>query len=71
MSDEPLYCPACGLEIGPDHVGCLYDGASLPRDIRYCEVCGVVPRLGGECHFYADGGRTQYCEPAPLPDGKE
>ena len=62
MIDEPLYCPACGVEIGPDHQNCDYDDSELPRAACYCDVCGIVPGEGKECHFYKRGGRRQGCE---------
>ena len=64
MSDEPLYCPACGVEIGPDHKDCDYDYNSpvLPRAERYCDVCGVIPAGGKECQFYCGvQGNTRGC----------
>ena len=78
MSDEPLFCPACGKEwgSGPDDCKCDYetpDGRAfvphqeIPRERRFCHVCGIVPGPGLECHFYQDGGRAKGCEMAPLP----
>ena len=65
MSDEPLFCPWCGLEIG-DGCECTANPETRPMPKRidcYCEVCGVIPALGKECHFYVQGGRADYCEP--------
>jgi hypothetical protein len=53
MSDEPLYCSACGQEYcdcEPNVVG------------PYCETCGVVPAPGKECHFHKKDGRSEPCE---------
>ena len=62
MSDEPLFCPLCGDEIGPDHRNCGFDfEADVPREKRHCEVCGVIPRDGFECHFYQRGGNREGC----------
>jgi hypothetical protein len=38
---EPLYCPNCGVEIGPDH-GCDWDWQSdpMPTD-PFCEITGL------------------------------
>jgi len=68
MSEEPLYCPSCGKEWGPgpDDCRCDYDMAvdpDPPRDQRYCQVCGVIPAVGGECHFYKAGGNARGCTP--------
>jgi hypothetical protein len=60
MSDEPLYCPHCGAE----DFGCDCDPEQVPpREKRFCQVCGVIPRPGGECKFYAAGGSDRYCDP--------
>jgi hypothetical protein len=66
MSDEPLYCPWCGLEIG---CGCecskdLEFDDLPPRESRYCEVCGIIPALGEHCAFYAKGGNRTGCRGA-------
>ncbi len=51
---EPLYCVVCGKE-ECDH----------PYDVEgpYCDVCGVIPRPGGECKYMKIGGREDGCEP--------
>lgn len=54
MSDEPLYCPACGRE----HCGCSDEAREAGR---YCEACGVIPAPGKECRFYKEGGQ-EGCE---------
>lgn len=48
MSDEPLYCPWCGEEIGPDHGECFgWDAyassgyARAPEPMPFCELCGA------------------------------
>ena len=56
MSDEPLYCLACGKE------SCDCDSEAVGP---YCHVCGVIPAPGMECYFHKQGGRPQHCEPAP------
>lgn len=63
MSDEPLYCIKCGDEIDERHrCGFVFETDALPpREARYCECCGVVPCIGGECHFYARGGNSRGC----------
>lgn len=65
MSDEPLYCPSCGKEIGID-CACTYDfeyDPAPPRERYYCECCGVIPASGKECKFYGYGGaNTEGCE---------
>jgi hypothetical protein len=62
MNDEPLYCPKCGQEIGPDHKDCDYEDGPIPRHSRYCEICGIIPGVGGECEFYKAGGNNTGCE---------
>jgi hypothetical protein len=59
MSDEPLFCTVCGAE----DFACDHD----PRSDHgpYCEVCGIVPAAGKECHFYKKSGRPQMCEGPP------
>lgn len=56
MNDEPLYCPACGIEWGPN--GCDH---GPDADGPYCHTCGVIPATGGECMFYKEGGREDGC----------
>lgn len=60
MSDEPLYCPACGREWGVEGCDCGSDAEG-----PYCHVCGVVPAPGMECKFYRDGGRDDGCVGEP------
>jgi hypothetical protein len=46
VSDEPLYCPFCGLE----YCDCPYWDDGDERPIVYCELCGVgLPELNGQC----------------------
>jgi hypothetical protein len=52
MSDEPLYCVACGRE----DCDCAYDVEG-----PYCHACGVIPTPGMECRFYKEGGRSEPC----------
>ena len=64
MSDEPLYCPSCGVELGPEHnCNWNYESDTFPdRENRYCEVCGVIPKVGGECAFYDEFSNRWGCE---------
>jgi hypothetical protein len=52
MSDEPLYCPACGDEIGPDHrTSCTFHPDLWSGDVSelvYCEICGGKEPCGCE-----------------------
>lgn len=62
MSDEPLFCPWCGLEIGGGCI-CEHDSYETPlphRDKRYCEFCGIIPAPGKECKFYPGSMTTDY-----------
>lgn len=52
---EPLYCPGCGDEIGPEHDDCdwwerfeAFDqyGVGEEPEYTYCEVCGVKEPCG-------------------------
>lgn len=53
MSDEPIYCSACGVEWGE---GCDHG----PHDDGpYCQVCGIIPAPGLECKFYTDSDREE------------
>ena len=55
MSDEPLFCQVCGAE----DWACPHEpGTTGP----YCEVCGVIPREGGECEYFRAGGNDKGCE---------
>jgi hypothetical protein len=53
VSDEPLYCAACGRE----DCACDQDADGL-----YCQACGVIPAPGKECKFYKEGGLEKRCE---------
>jgi hypothetical protein len=59
MTEEPLYCAACGAE----DWACGHDPDAPPpaRQERHCEVCGVIPTEGAECVFYQEGGRNRPC----------
>lgn len=41
-SAEPIWCPRCGDEVGPEHRReCDYDGHELPaEEVLFCELCG-------------------------------
>src|SRR5581483_1827371 len=63
MSDEPLYCPWGGYELGCG-CECEHDAYETPlplREKRYCDVCGVIPAPGMECKFYQSGGNSTGC----------
>lgn len=53
---EPLYCPFCGDEIGPDHrPECTLDEETAPPE-AFCVTCGA-PHVGEsgvceECRSY-------------------
>lgn len=62
MSDEPLYCVHCGMEIGCGcECGASIEDETPPREYRYCDVCGVIPAPGKECSFYQRGGNKSGC----------
>jgi hypothetical protein len=51
MSDEPLWCPSCGQEIGPDHADCSFDEENdkWPAD-PFCNISGDRARNCGCPH---------------------
>jgi len=44
MSDEPIYCPICGLE----HCGCDWENAPHEAFV-FCQTCGVRTGRGDPC----------------------
>jgi hypothetical protein len=45
MSDEPLYCPACGKE----NCSCPLPDELAPGQRIYCEICGAQTAPDGPC----------------------
>lgn len=61
MSDEPLYCEACGEEECCCDLDSFNVDPRLGRHERHCFVCGVIPDDGKECRFYQVGGNATGC----------